>query len=228
MSYVFISSYTFALSHTFVVSHNFVMFFTLFCRIFYHKFVVDVVLSYFLPQLCRFLVQKAFELQDLKSEGDIMRQKFFKRALYTDQNQEKDLKFTLGAISEQAQDSKMPAVEEEMEGTKRALVSPLKRKVEEVEGERGTKRAMVSPIKRKTGGIIEMWITDESYTSPVKEVKIQGTLDLADDLNLDEEKVETGEEEKKEKEVLKGSVDSSFSSSVHASDLLESSADPDI
>ena len=63
---------------------------------------------------------------------------------------------------------------------------------------------------------------------PVKETKIQGTLDLADDLNLDEEKVETTEEKEKEEEVLKGSVDSSFSSSVHASDLLESSTDPDI
>ena len=122
----------------------------------------------------------------------------------------------------------MPAVEEEEEGTKRALLSPLKRKVEEVQGgERGTKRAMVSPLKRKTGGIIEMWTTDESYTSPVKEAKILETLDLADDLNLDEEKVKTTEE-KKEKEVPKSSVDSSFSSSVHASDLLERSTDPDI
>ena len=58
--------HTFALSHTSVVSHNFVISVTLFCRIFYLKFVVDVVLSYFLPQLCRFLVQKAFALQDPK------------------------------------------------------------------------------------------------------------------------------------------------------------------
>ena len=42
--------------------------------------------------------------------------------------------------------------------------------VEEEEG--GMKRALVSPLKRKTGGIIEMWITDESYASPVKEAKV--------------------------------------------------------
>ena len=137
------------------------------------------------------------------------------------------MQITQGAISEQARGSKMPAVEEEEGGIKRALVSPLKRKMKEVEeeGEEGIKRALVSPLKRKTGGIIEMWITDESYASPVKEAKVLESLDLADDLNLEEEKVEkTGEME----EVLNGTVDSSCSSSVNFSDLLESSADPDI
>ena len=93
----------------------------------------------------------------------------------------------------------MPAVEEEGRGIKNTLVSPL--------------------LKRKTGGVIEMWITDESYTSPVKEEKVLESLDLADDLNLDEEKVEKTEEEKE------GEVDLSFS---NTSDLLQSSADPDV
>ena len=104
-----------------------------------------------------------------------------------------------GAISEE--DSKMPAMEE---------------------GEGEIRRALVSPLKRKTGGIIEMWITDESYTSPVKGAKVLESLDIADDLNLDEEKVEQTEE------MLNGTVDSSCSSSVNISDLLESSADPDV
>ena len=142
------------------------------------------------------------------------------------------MKITQGAISDQARDSKMPAVEEEEDGgVKRDLISPLKRKVEEG----GIKRALVSPSKRRTGGIIEMWITDESYTSPVKETKVLESLDLADDLNLDEEKVEKEEKE----EMLNSTVDSSFSSSVNddsellqssvnISDLLESSTDPDV
>ena len=92
------------------------------------------------------------------------------------------------------------------------------------------KRSLVSPSppKRKTGGIIEMWITDENYTSPVKESKCSNRerIVLADDLNLAEEKVDEAEEEVEK--VLNKTVDSSISSSLNTSDLLESSVDPDI
>ena len=92
------------------------------------------------------------------------------------------------------------------------------------------KRSLVSPSppKRKTGGIIEMWITDENYTSPVKESKCSNRerIVLADDLNLAEEKVDEAEEEVEK--VLNKTVDSSISSSLNISDLLESSVDPDI
>ena len=92
------------------------------------------------------------------------------------------------------------------------------------------KRSLVSPSppKRKTGGIIEMWITDENYTSPVKESKCSNRerIVLADDLNLAEEKVDEAEEEVEK--VFNKTVDSSISSSLNISDLLESSVDPDI
>ena len=92
------------------------------------------------------------------------------------------------------------------------------------------KRSLVSPSppKRKTGGIIEMWITDENYTSPVKESKCSNRerTVLADDLNLAEEKVDEAEEEVEKG--LNKTVDSSISSSLNISDLLESSVDPDI
>ena len=92
------------------------------------------------------------------------------------------------------------------------------------------KRSLVSPSppKRKTGGIIEMWITDENYTSPVKESKCSNRerIVLTDDLNLAEEKVDEAEEEVEKG--LNKTVDSSISSSLNISDLLESSVDPDI
>ena len=153
-----------------------------------------------MPRLFVFCcILESFAFQDLRIRGDITRPEFLERAVNTSQNQEKYLKITQEAISEQVRDSRMPAVEEEGRGIKNTLVSPL--------------------LKRKTGGVIEMWITDESYTSPVKEAKVLESLDLADDLNPDEEKVEKTEEEKE------GEVDLSFS---NTSDLLQSSADPDV
>ena len=113
----------------------------------------------------------------------------------------------MGTFTEKVQHFKMPAVEEEEE-----------------EGEVGVmRRANLSPPKRKTGGIIEMWITNESYPSPTKELKVLGdegdNETILDHLNVGEERISKndGEEEVE--------VESTDSNSLNNSELLDSSTD---
>ena len=97
---------------------------------------------------------------------------------------------------------------------------------EEEEGEVGVmRRTNLSPPKRKTGGIIEMWITNESYPSPAKESKVTGDEGdseiIFDDLNVGEERINKNDEEEVE-------VESTESNSLNNSELLDSSTDHEI
>ena len=97
---------------------------------------------------------------------------------------------------------------------------------EEEEGEVGVmRRANLSPPKRKTGGIIEMWITNESYLSPTKELKVLGdegdSETILDDLNVGEERISKNDGEE-EVETESTSIDSN---SLNNSELLDSSTD---
>ena len=96
---------------------------------------------------------------------------------------------------------------------------------DEEEGEVGVmRRANLSPPKRKTGGIIEMWITNESYPSPAKESKVTGDEGdseiIFDDLNVGEERINKNDGEEVEVE-----VESTDSNSLNNSELLDSSTD---
>ena len=96
---------------------------------------------------------------------------------------------------------------------------------EEEEGEVGVmRRANLSPPKRKTGGIIEMWITNESYPSPKKESKVSGDEGdneiILDDLNVGEERISKNYGEEVEMEST-----STDSNSLNNSELLDSSTD---
>ena len=97
---------------------------------------------------------------------------------------------------------------------------------EEEEGEMGVmRRTNLSPPKRKTGGIIEMWITNESYPSPTKELKVLGDEGdseiILDDLNVGEERISKNDGEE-EVETESTSIDSN---SLNNSELLDSSTD---
>ena len=97
---------------------------------------------------------------------------------------------------------------------------------EEEEGEVGVmRRANLSPPKRKTGGIIEMWITNESYPSPTKELKVSGDEGdneiILDDLNVGEERISKNDGEE-EVETESTSIDSN---SLNNSELLDSTTD---
>ena len=109
----------------------------------------------------------------------------------------------MGTFTEKVKHFKMPAVEEEEEGEVGVM-----------------RRANLSPPKRKTGGIIEMWITNESYPSPTKESKVSGDEGdiIFDDLNVGEERINKNDGEEVE-------VESSDSNSLNNSELLDSSTD---
>ena len=113
----------------------------------------------------------------------------------------------MGTFTEKVKHFKMPAVEDEEEGEVGVM-----------------RRANLSPPKRKTGGIIEMWITNESYPSPAKESKVTGDEGdseiIFDDLNVGEERINKNDGEEVEVE-----VESTDSNSLNNSELLDSSTD---